>query len=87
MVLNVDRSAPVVVAAMSYLAGSADEAPRRRGVARLVERMMFAGGGQVRDGQHDQSIAALGGWTTVARTAEVTTSCHGVARATRWATL
>jgi len=72
VVMNVDRSAPLVVAAMSYLAGTIDEPDRRSGVARLVERMMFAGGGQVGDGQHEQSIAALGGWTTVARTAEVT---------------
>ena len=72
IVMNVDRSAPLVVVAMSYLAGTADEPSRRSGAAQLVERMMFAGSAQVGDGQHRKSIAAIGGWTAVERTTEVT---------------
>jgi zinc protease len=65
-------TAPVVTIQLWYHAGSKDEPRDRRGTAHMFEHMLFRGTAHVRDGAHQQFLAALGG-TSIAQTDEDST--------------
>ena len=62
-----------IVVALSYPAGSAHDPAAKRGTARLLESMMFAGSKSVRDGQHVEMVNAVGGSVRVLRSPEMIT--------------
>ncbi len=57
-------AAPIASVQLWIRAGSKDEPRDRRGVAAIVERLMFAGSPRVRTGGHQQLVASLGGFTS-----------------------
>ncbi len=65
--------APVVSVQVWYRAGTRDEPKGRRGMARLFERLLFAGSQRVRPDEHSRMIDDLGG-KAAAFTAEDTTA-------------
>jgi zinc protease len=56
-----DQRAPVVSANIWYFVGSKDERPGRTGFAHLFEHLMFEGSQNVRKGQFDELLEAIGG--------------------------
>jgi len=73
VVMNPVPTTSSVVVAMSYLAGSAHDPPTKRGTARLLEAMMFAGNQATGDGEHVKMLTAVGGSASVHRSPELTT--------------
>lgn len=61
VIFAVDRSAPVVAVDMWYEAGARAVPPAKAGLARLFERLMFAGTEHVPAGAHAGLVADLGG--------------------------
>ncbi|MFV0407977.1 MAG: M16 family metallopeptidase [Propioniciclava sp.] len=61
VVLNPDRTTPVVAVNLWYDVGSRDEREHRTGLAHLFEHLMFQGSPQVRSGEHLSSIQNAGG--------------------------
>src|SRR5579871_145659 len=55
-------SAPVVAVQLWYHVGSKDEPRDHRGVARVVEHLMFKGSDRVRADAHQQMLQAIGGY-------------------------
>ncbi|MBN2358793.1 MAG: insulinase family protein [Deltaproteobacteria bacterium] len=70
-----DHSAPVVTVQVWYRAGSRNERPGIRGIAHLVEHMMFKGSENVGPEQHARIIDAAGGREN-AFTSEDVTAYH-----------
>lgn len=60
VVVHEDHSAPVVSVAVAYHAGSAADPPGRRGLAHLVEHMMFEGSQHVPRGALDETLGIVG---------------------------
>ena len=56
-----DARTPVVCVNMWYAVGSKDERPGRTGFAHLFEHLMFEGSRNVRKGQFDELLEAVGG--------------------------
>ncbi len=61
VVINTDRTVPVVAVNLWYDVGSRDESPGRTGLAHLFEHLMFEGSAQVRAGEHLAAIQGVGG--------------------------
>ena len=78
VVMNPVPTTSSVVVAMSYLAGSAHDPPTKRGTARLLEAMMFAGNQATGDGEHVKMLTAVGGSASVHRSPEpgASTACR-----------
>ena len=65
-------AAPVVSVQMWVRAGSKDEPRDRRGLANVVEHLMFRGSRHVRDGAHLQLVAGVGGIASAAADEDAT---------------
>lgn len=67
VVLSEDRRAPRVVVHVLVEAGAAEDPPGRRGLAHLVEHLLYEGSPAAPDGTYDRLVAAAGGadnaWT------------------------
>ena len=61
VVLNQDRSTPIVNVQLWYHVGSKDEKPGRTGFAHFFEHLMFKGSRNVEPEQHTSIIASVGG--------------------------
>jgi zinc protease len=61
VVLQPDRSAPVVAIVVTYDVGSRNEVPGGSGFAHLFEHMMFQGSKHLKKGEHLSLVAARGG--------------------------
>ena len=61
VVLNQDRSTPIVNVQLWYHVGSKDEKPGRTGFAHLFEHLMFKGSRNVEPEQHTSIVASVGG--------------------------
>src|SRR5262249_14682939 len=61
VVLQEDRSAPIVAVNLWYHVGSKDERPGRTGFAHLFEHMLFQGSAHVGDDQHFALVQQRGG--------------------------
>jgi zinc protease len=61
VVLNEDRSTPIVNVQLWYHVGSKDEKPGRTGFAHLFEHLMFKGSRNVEPEQHTSIVASVGG--------------------------
>jgi zinc protease len=61
VLLAPDRNDPVVAVDVWYRAGSREEPPGKAGLARIFERLMFAGSGSVPPGSHGNMVADVGG--------------------------
>ena len=61
LVLEQDRSAPVVAVHLMYHVGSKYERPGRTGFAHLFEHLLFQGSGHVPKGEHFRYIQNVGG--------------------------
>lgn len=60
VVVHEDHSAPVVSIAVAYHSGSAADPPGRRGLAHLVEHMLFEGSQHVPRGALDETLGIVG---------------------------
>ena len=67
-----DHSAPVATVQVWYRAGSRNEQQGKRGLAHLVEHMMFKGSDNVAPEEHARIIAAVGGKDNAFTTEDVT---------------
>ena len=56
-----DHRAPVVVNMVWYRAGSADEPPRKTGIAHFLEHLLFKGTDELAPGEFSEIVAANGG--------------------------
>jgi zinc protease len=61
VILNQDRSTPIVNVQLWYHVGSKDEKPGRTGFAHFFEHLMFKGSKNVEPEQHTSIIASVGG--------------------------
>ena len=61
VVVSPDHSVPMVAVNLWYDVGSRDERPGEFGWAHLFEHLMFSGSAQVGNGEHLNSLQALGG--------------------------
>jgi zinc protease len=61
VVLNQDRSAPLVAVNLWYHVGSKDEKPGRTGFAHLFEHMLFSGSENVGNNEHFRYVQSVGG--------------------------
>jgi predicted Zn-dependent peptidase len=61
VLLAPDRSAPVVAVDVWYRAGSREEPPGKAGLARMFERLMFAGSASLPAGTHGNMVEDVGG--------------------------
>ncbi len=61
ILLAPDKSSPVVAVDVWYRAGSREEPPGKAGLARLFERLMFAGSGTLQAGSHGSLVEGVGG--------------------------
>ena len=61
VVLNEDRSAPLVAVNVWYHVGSKDEKPGRTGFAHLFEHMLFSGSAHVGNNEHFRYVQSAGG--------------------------
>jgi zinc protease len=61
VVLNQDRSTPIVNVQLWYHVGSKDEKPGRTGFAHFFEHLMFKGSKNVEPEQHTSIVASVGG--------------------------
>jgi zinc protease len=61
VILNQDRSTPIVNVQLWYHVGSKDEKPGRTGFAHFFEHLMFKGSRNVEPEQHTSIIASVGG--------------------------
>jgi zinc protease len=61
VVLNQDRSTPIVNVQLWYHVGSKDEKPGRTGFAHFFEHLMFKGSRNVEPEQHTSIVASVGG--------------------------
>jgi zinc protease len=67
-----DRRAPIVTHMVWYKVGSADEPAGKSGIAHFLEHLMFKGTERHPDGEMDQLIAEIGGYTNAFTTKDVT---------------
>jgi zinc protease len=75
-----DHRAPVVTHMVWYKVGSADEAPRKSGLAHFLEHLMFKGTSEVPDGQFSYIVARNGGSENAFTTYDNTAYYQSVAR-------
>ncbi len=75
-----DHRAPVVTHMVWYKVGSADEEPRRSGLAHFVEHLMFKGTSNVPDGQFSYIVARNGGTGNAITSYDYTAYFQNVAR-------
>ena len=61
VILHRDTTVPVVAVNIWYHVGSANEKPGRTGFAHLFEHLMFEGSKNVKEGQFDKLLEAVGG--------------------------
>ena len=61
VILNQDRSTPIVNVQLWYHVGSKDEKPGRTGFAHFFEHLMFKGSRNVEPEQHTSIVASVGG--------------------------
>ncbi|HUP46354.1 MAG TPA: pitrilysin family protein [Thermoanaerobaculia bacterium] len=61
VVLNPDRSTPLVAVNIWYHVGSANERPGRTGFAHLFEHMLFSGSQHVGNNEHFRYVQSVGG--------------------------
>jgi zinc protease len=61
VVLNEDRSAPLVAVNLWYHVGSKNERPGRTGFAHLFEHMLFSGSEHVGNNEHFRYVQSVGG--------------------------
>ena len=61
LVLQQDRSLPLVAVNLWYHVGSRDESPGRTGLAHLFEHMLFQGSRNVRTNEHFRYVQQVGG--------------------------
>jgi predicted Zn-dependent peptidase len=61
VILNQDRSTPIVNVQLWYHVGSKDEKPGRTGFAHFFEHLMFKGSKNVEPEQHTSIVASVGG--------------------------
>jgi zinc protease len=61
VVLNPDKTSPIVVVDICYHVGSKNESEKRRGFAHLFEHLMFDGSTNVARGEFDKHIYSAGG--------------------------
>ncbi len=73
--------APVVAVEVWYRAGSAAEPAGKRGVAHVLEHMMFRGSEHVGPEEHARRIAAVGGHSNAFTTEDATAYVNAVPRA------
>lgn len=67
-----DRTFPVVAVHVVYRVGSRDDPPDRRGLAHLLEHLMFQGSENVAPEEHSRFITTVGGIANAYTTADVT---------------
>ena len=75
-----DHRAPVVTHMVWYKVGSADEEPRRSGLAHFLEHLMFKGTPNVPDGQFSYIVARNGGTENAFTSHDYTAYFQSVAR-------
>src|SRR6266542_6391375 len=61
VILHEDHSVPLVAVSAWYHVGSAREKPGRTGFAHLFEHIMFEGSKNVKEGEFDRLLEAVGG--------------------------
>ncbi|HCR48282.1 MAG TPA: pitrilysin family protein [Rhodothermales bacterium] len=61
VILHEDRTVPMVTVNVWYHVGSSYEKPKRTGFAHLFEHIMFEGSGNVKEGDFDNLLEAVGG--------------------------
>ena len=75
VILQPDKSNPVVAVSVSYHVGSKNEKPNRTGFAHFFEHLLFEGSDNIKRGEFDQYIAKAGG-TSNANTKQDRTFYH-----------
>jgi len=75
VILQSDKSNPVVAVSVSYHVGSKNEKPNRTGFAHFFEHLLFEGSDNIKRGEFDQYIAKAGG-TSNANTKQDRTFYH-----------
>lgn len=61
VILHEDHTVPMVTVNVWYHVGSSYEKPKRTGFAHLFEHIMFEGSGNVKEGEFDTMLEAVGG--------------------------
>jgi len=72
VILNQDRSTPIVNVQLWYHVGSKDEKPGRTGFAHFFEHLMFKGSRNVEPEQHTSIVASVGGQANAYTTEDTT---------------
>lgn len=63
VVINPDHTLPLVTVCVAYRVGHSDDPSHRRGLAHLLEHMMFRGSRQVSDGEYSALVKEAGGYS------------------------
>ena len=76
VVLEEDRSTPIVHLQLWYHVGSKNERPGRTGFAHLFEHLMFKGSKNVQPEEHTSVIASIGGQSNAYTEEDATVFCR-----------